>query len=742
MTELVELLEAKARLDALVFKNTGSYTGTGISQSEGMVNVYLRDTSENSKKKLYELLGSKKVDGTEIKFIPSGNVVALQCSIPRTVYSRPACGGTSIGHACFDTDTVLMSKDGFVKYNEINYDTELATLNQSTQELEWQTPTKIYIYDYNGEMVCSNGSKHDVCVTPNHRIYYKKYKNKNYETYEFIMASEVVGKKRFVLKKAAKWEKLHELNYKIPLTYDYIEEIETYKKIIEIRDIYGFGRRKISTMFPKYKNKIGHWLTDGVVPYTKWTNFKEEIESSLWFSFIGWYLSEGSCNVNDNRVQISQSKKANPEYYNEIVTLLKDIGFKVSCPKDEMYVTITSKQLVTYLSVLGLCNTKFIPKDIKDSSKKNLNIMLNSMFKGDGSFISEKYGTTQSSKLYGEYYRYFTTSKQLAEDVCEILVKLGYGFRIYRYTQKNGKMFYTVSVQRGEETEIKNPPYKKQYNGKVWCVEVPNGIIYAIRNGKGVWSGNSVGAGTFGTVVYNPNSSEKYILTNNHVGAASSSIQKQYANIGDLEYAPGCLDSGGCIYPIGKLYKYIPFDETTTNFVDCSLIKPDNQEDISDEIIGIGRIVDYIEPLEKMRTQKSGRTSGVTEGDITDFNATIEVDFGNKIIKFANCIITTPQGLPGDSGSILVEKSTNKAVGLLFAGSDQITVYNRISYVLQQLNVAIIPNGTIPTPQYVSPGSTEYQVQSLLVTTAVIGLAVGLIPILNEQVQMAIHRNV
>lgn len=261
-----------------------------------------------------------------------------------------------------------------------------------------------------------------------------------------------------------------------------------------------------------------------------------------------------------------------------------------------------------------------------------------------------------------------------------------------------------------------------------------------VCGGTSVGIGN-IGAGTAGCVVYNRVDNTKYILTNNHVGAASSSIQRQYANIGDLEYAPGCLDSNGCTYPIGKLYKYIPFDETATNFVDCSLIKPDNQEDISDEIIGIGKITDYVEPIEKMRTQKSGRTSGLTEGDITDFHATIEVDFGNKILKFANCIITTPQGLPGDSGSVLVEKSTNKATGLLFAGSDQLTVYNRMSYVLQQLDVTITPNGNVPNIQYtITDTTSEYQAQSLAYVALGLYGAVSILPAINEQIQLAIHR--
>jgi hypothetical protein len=38
-------------------------------------------------------------------------------------------------------------------------------------------------------------------------------------------------------------------------------------------------------------------------------------------------------------------------------------------------------------------------------------------------------------------------------------------------------------------------PEKVKYQGKVYCVTVPNGIIYVRRNGKGVWTGNSWNSG-------------------------------------------------------------------------------------------------------------------------------------------------------------------------------------------------------------------------------------------------------
>jgi len=48
-----------------------------------------------------------------------------------------------------------------------------------------------------------------------------------------------------------------------------------------------------------------------------------------------------------------------------------------------------------------------------------------------------------------------------------------------------------------------------------------------------------------------------------------------------------------------------------------------------------------------------------------------------------------PFSAAGDSGSLILERSTNKAVGLLFAGSATHTIANQIKDVLTALNVTL-----------------------------------------------------
>jgi hypothetical protein len=94
-----------------------------------------------------------------------------------------------------------------------------------------------------------------------------------------------------------------------------------------------------------------------------------------------------------------------------------------------------------------------------------------------------------------------------------------------------------------------------------------------------------------------------------------------------------------------------------------------------------------------MRVSKFGRTTGYTEGTVTLLNATVNIQYntaqGLKTARFVGQTITEGMSEGGDSGSLVVDTSENKAVGLLFAGSTQATIFTPIEVVLNALNVSL-----------------------------------------------------
>ena len=209
-------------------------------------------------------------------------------------------------------------------------------------------------------------------------------------------------------------------------------------------------------------------------------------------------------------------------------------------------------------------------------------------------------------------------------------------------------------------------------------------------------------AGTLGSVVYDVSTNEPLLLSNCHVLANSDTPDEDYALTGDLIYQPGLYDNAGASIS-AKLHSWIPLQDGVT--VDAATAIP--TVDVLNEIYDIPKIEGITSPEVGMTVRKSGRTTAYTEGRIITTDATIDVDYGYGTIRLTDQFITTGMSDGGDSGSIGVTDD-NKVVGLLFAGSSSVTVFNNISNVINQLGIRFEPYGIddgedeIPVPPMLS----------------------------------------
>ncbi len=232
----------------------------------------------------------------------------------------------------------------------------------------------------------------------------------------------------------------------------------------------------------------------------------------------------------------------------------------------------------------------------------------------------------------------------------------------------------------------------------------------------GISIGNyRITAGTFGAVVYDRETRQPLILSNNHVLANATNGRDRRAGIGDPILQPGAHDGGKLPGDtIGRLQRYIPVEAAfgldaqytvsrlwsprllstegeeqgiRSNTVDCALAEPLEPDLIKPEVLGLGTPQGTAEPELDMRIRKSGRTTGVTEGEILVKDVVLRVDFGDVgIAIFSDQVVSNIKSGPGDSGSLIMDED-NRALGLLFAGGNNLTVFNRISNVTKALGV-------------------------------------------------------
>jgi len=200
-------------------------------------------------------------------------------------------------------------------------------------------------------------------------------------------------------------------------------------------------------------------------------------------------------------------------------------------------------------------------------------------------------------------------------------------------------------------------------------------------------------AGTFGAVVVD-SAGALYVLSNNHVLADENQLPA-----GSPIFQPGLLDGGSVARDqIAELTRFIPLDPSGDNHVDCAIAKALRPNLVTREILHIGAPTGTADAAFDMNVHKFGRTTSYTVGRVAsiDTDVTIQYDAGPMlfpgqitIASVAGARTTTPFSKAGDSGSLIVERTTGKAIGLLFAGSDQRTIANHIGDVLRALSVQL-----------------------------------------------------
>ncbi len=95
-----------------------------------------------------------------------------------------------------------------------------------------------------------------------------------------------------------------------------------------------------------------------------------------------------------------------------------------------------------------------------------------------------------------------------------------------------------------------------------------------------------------------------------------------------------------------------------------------------------------------MVVHKFGRTTSYRVGRVTSIDTDVTVQYETGNFTFGEQIIVVgldghPFSDAGDSGSLILERASNRATGLLFAGSRSHTIANHIGDVLQALNVTL-----------------------------------------------------
>ena len=240
-------------------------------------------------------------------------------------------------------------------------------------------------------------------------------------------------------------------------------------------------------------------------------------------------------------------------------------------------------------------------------------------------------------------------------------------------------------------------------------------FVQRVRPGVGGCSGcvvvhDMTYTGTLGLGMrgYGRHADRTFILSNNHVLA-----NENRARIGDPVIQPGSLDGGTAPEDaIGELFDFVPlrFHDWTSNSsppvnkVDAACALVTRFGDFTREIFWVGYPQGWHDrdSVEKAvaswesKVQKTGRTTGYTQGEITAVNYDGWVSYDSGSAYFEDQMLISPGSFSdaGDSGSCIVDMH-ERIVGLLFAGGATHTIANYIEDVWSLLGPIDFSDGMV-----------------------------------------------
>jgi phosphoribosylamine-glycine ligase len=423
---------------------------------------------------------------------------------------------------CYDERTEVLTLKGWKFFKDISPDDEFATIS-ADGILEYQRSERIVVQHNHKRILKIKNPTVDIAVTLNHNMYgveANKYRGGK-QKYGFVQAKDLPN--QYVIPRTAKWRGRNKRFFTIP----------------PVEKIHREGRQAASRKTGSIK-----------------------VEMKDWLPFLGFYMAEGSCSKG-YKVSIPCSKNRDA-----VRDMLAKLPFKVEKENGGFY--ICDKQLHNHLKPLGCADKKHAPDYVKKLGKTQILAFL------------EWYGRGNANMNNGSRI-FHTSSKRLSDDIQELLLKVG-RVGVVKKRHRKGRVWIkdhwarinhpqfevlerikkTVSWLDKRDMEIAD------YQGKVYCVSVPNHTLYVRRNGKPCFCGNTSMYWTNNNRIFDSTLKrlEATLASENYVGYIDVNCIVNNNGVYPLEftsrfgYPTIFIQTEGMLNPIGEFFHQLASGQT------------------------------------------------------------------------------------------------------------------------------------------------------------------------------------
>lgn len=335
---------------------------------------------------------------------------------------------------CFTEDVEVLSEHGWKKMSHCSIGEKILTFDPETFTLQYEPILDKIETKYKGPIINFISSQLRIGLTPNHRL---PIKWGSAQKVRWCTAQELT--QGMYLPRTGKWIGLD------------LKEIEMPSYTFYGKNQYSTWRR----VLPSYKIQIEKFLP-----------------------LLGLYLTEGYLDKH-LYIIITQRKKETRELIHKY---LSESGFRFSENKEAF--VVTDRRVGSFFKDFARdCYSKFIPYPFKELPPEKLKILLYWLMLGDGSPVDKA----------TDGFEFYTTSKQLADDVYELILKIGRTPRLRVKHPKLGRPCFAVKYySRAKNLKTRYHLEKTTFDGKVYCLSTPSHtLIVRNKNGQVFFSGNS-----------------------------------------------------------------------------------------------------------------------------------------------------------------------------------------------------------------------------------------------------------
>ncbi len=346
-------------------------------------------------------------------------------------------------HLCYDAETEILTREGWVKFPDLEHGVAVMAVNPATLEGTWQTPTKYVDKAYKGPLISYKTLTADLCVTPDHRMVYGD-------------ANDV---------RQGRCD-----NWRVRAAKDLPKEF--------------------------YLPQVIEWGGDASAVRYGERNW----EPQAFAEFMGWFLAEGCASGKTRTTRVVQ--KRDGKHVSDISRIFANTPFNFSRYKnnDKMDAwQIKDRFLAKELEKLGKSKTKHAPWQLKNLAPEYLRLFLLAYAKGDGHFAvrnRRKITIGTSSKRMADdllecavkagWSASLNIHHQKGGDVFNGYVRPDCTiYKVYiRASKAKGQDHKRHSKIRAVNTSTVD------YDGRVYCVSVAATAVVVRRNGRVSISGN------------------------------------------------------------------------------------------------------------------------------------------------------------------------------------------------------------------------------------------------------------